>query len=94
MVDSLLDVLNKLFKNGRFTKQDAESLVMASVQNSFRGSNGRISGDLFSGQSGQTGILQRNDRTPATTDSGAGEGTIFAAAREALKKYERNKETL
>ncbi len=35
----------------------------------------------------------RNDRTPATVDSKTGEGTIFAAAREALKKYERNKET-
>lgn len=93
IVDLFHEVLNKLYKNGRFTKQDAESLVMASVQNSFRGSNGKLASNMLSGQSGQTGVLQRNDRTPATTDSGTGEGTIFAAAREALKKYERNKET-
>ncbi|MDD3431193.1 MAG: hypothetical protein PHF38_04115 [Bacteroidales bacterium] len=79
-------------KDGRFTKTVAERLVRASVQNIHRGVGERFSLDVHTGQARQDNQRRGSSEAPGTRDSQAEEGTIFAAAREAIRKDKKKSE--
>jgi hypothetical protein len=61
IVDSVRDILNKLFKNGKFTTQDAEKLVRAAAQSVYQESG--QSRDLLLRQSGKDNDTGRSKQS-------------------------------